>query len=67
VEDCTCSKYRLVYDQRRTHTAITHGPDTEIPWTKGHSQNDALRIVSKAILKDLWRAARDWHVAQELI
>jgi hypothetical protein len=56
--------YRLVYERRRAHTAVTHGPDSESPWTKGHSQNDALRITSKAILKDLWRAARDWHVAQ---
>jgi hypothetical protein len=64
VEGCTCSKYRLVYERRRAHTAVTHGPDTKAPWTKGHSQNDALRITSKAILKDLWRAARDWHVSQ---
>lgn len=50
------SPYRATYDARRAHTAITH-PD----WTLGHSHNDALRIVSKAILRDLWRAARDLH------
>jgi hypothetical protein len=66
VEACTCSPYRLVYDRRRAHTAVTHGSDTERPWTKGHSQNDALRIVSKAILKDLWKAARDWHISQDM-
>lgn len=48
--------YRKVYDARRATTAATH-PD----WTSGHSHNDALRIVSKRILRDLWRAARDYH------
>lgn len=49
-------EYRAVYDARRAHTATTH-PD----WTPGHSHNDAIRIVSKRILRDLWRAARDYH------
>jgi hypothetical protein len=57
---CGCSPYRVVYDQRRAHTALTR-PE----WTDGHSHNDALRVASKAILRDLWRAARDWHVTQE--
>jgi len=57
---CGCSPYRVVYDARRAHTATTH-PE----WTDGHSHNDALRVASKAILRDLWRAARDWHKAQE--
>lgn len=56
---CACSPYRVVYDQRRAHTATTH-PE----WTDGHSHNDALRVASKEILKDLWRAARDWHLKQ---
>lgn len=43
--------YRLVYDTRREATAVTH-PD----WSKGHSHNDALHIVAKEILRDLWRA-----------
>lgn len=54
------SPYRVVYLARREHTAGTH-PD----WTPGHSHNDALRITAKAILRDLWCAARDIHVAQE--
>jgi len=58
VPACSCSPYRVVYDRRRTHTSATH-PE----WTDGHSHNDALRVVSKEILKDLWRAARDWHLA----
>lgn len=57
----TRSPYRAVYDQRRAHTAVTR-PD----WTAGHSHNDALRIVAKAVLKDLWRAARDVHDATEV-
>jgi hypothetical protein len=38
------------------HTATSH-PD----WTDGHSHQDALRVASKEVLKDLWRAARDVH------
>ena len=52
------SAYRSIYDARRAHTAVTH-PD----WTDGHSHNDALRVTSKAILKDLWRAAAAIHGA----
>jgi len=59
VPACACSPYRVVYDRRRAHTAVTH-PE----WTDGHSLNDALRVTSKEILKDLWRAARDWHLVQ---
>ncbi len=55
----TSSPYRATYDARREHTAETH-PD----WTAGHSHNDALRIVSKAILRDLWRAARTYHTGE---
>lgn len=58
-QPCGCSPYRVAYDQRRAHTVVTH-PE----WTDGHSHNDALRVASKAILRDLWRAARDWHLAQ---
>lgn len=58
VAACACSPYRMVYDARRTHTARSH-PE----WTDGHSHNDGLRVASKAILRDLWRAARDWHLA----
>jgi hypothetical protein len=58
VPACACSPYRVTYDARRAHTAVTH-PE----WTDGHSHNDGLRVASKAILRDLWRAARDWHLA----
>lgn len=49
----TASPYRKVYDERRARTAVSH-PD----WTPGHSHNDALRIVSKAILRDMWVEAK---------
>jgi hypothetical protein len=60
VEDCKCSAYRVLYDLRREHTRITH-PE----WTPGHAHNDALRYVSKRLLRNAWRAARDWHYVQE--
>jgi hypothetical protein len=56
-EDCGCSPYRLVYDRRKSHTSVSR-PD----WTDGHRHADALRVASKEILKDLWRAGREWHL-----
>ena len=41
--------YGTVYADRRAHTALTH-PD----WSKQHSHMDGLRIMMKAVLKDLW-------------
>lgn len=68
------SPYRGVYDKRRAATAdkIHDRPcpqcngagKTDLiasPWRPGHQHADALRIVSKAILRDLWIAARDWY------
>jgi len=55
-DGCACSPYRVVYDRRRAHTALTR-PD----WTDGHRHNDALRVASKAILRDLWREAKRLH------
>lgn len=43
--------YGEVYVRRREHTLITH-PD----WTKGHSRDDALRVMTKAVVRDLWKA-----------
>lgn len=48
------SRLRDIYLARREHTNETH-PD----WTKGHSHNDALRVLSKSILKSLWLASRN--------
>ena len=41
--------YRAIYDARRAHTAETHAD-----WTKAHSHNDALRIMTKELIKHLW-------------
>lgn len=50
------SPYRDVYDNRRARSAVTH-PE----WSDGHSHNDALRVVAKAFLKDLWIESRRIH------
>lgn len=47
--------YRAVYDRRRAAAAITH-PD----WTKGHAHADASRVMTKYLLRDLWR---EWNQA----
>lgn len=59
-DGCGCSPYRIVIDDRRRRTLETH-PD----WTPGHSLNDAMRIASKELLKDLWVQAREIHHAAE--
>jgi len=41
--------YGEVYAARRKHTAQTH-PE----WSKGHSHSDALRVMMKKFLRDLW-------------
>lgn len=43
--------YRQVYDRRRQRTAETHAD-----WTAGHSHGDAIRIMTKELLRDLWLA-----------
>ena len=45
--------YGSIYAKRRAHTAKTH-PD----WTKMHSHMDALRIMMKRFIVDLWK---EWH------
>jgi hypothetical protein len=41
--------YGEIYAKRRAHTLVTH-PD----WTKMHSHKDALRVMMKRFLLDLW-------------
>lgn len=48
--------YGQLYLDRRAHTTVTH-PE----WNPGHGLNDALRIMGKELLKQLWRAAREIH------
>ena len=50
------SPFRDTYDARKARTLETH-PD----WTDGHRHADATRIVSKEILKQMWREARRLH------
>lgn len=79
VEDCGCSRYRLLYEQRkaategRTHAVacVRCGPAGKpaqpgTPWSDGHRHADALRIVAKRILRDLWREAKRLHEGGEL-
>ena len=64
---CMASPYRRVYDQRRALTqdrvhaapCVRCGPsghpaEVGSPWSAAHQHADALRIVGKALLKDLW-------------
>jgi hypothetical protein len=50
----TKNKYGAIYAVRREHTALTH-PE----WSKGHSDNDGRRYITKRLLKDIWRAWRE--------
>jgi len=46
--------YGEIYVKRRQETDISH-PD----WSKDHSRNDALRIMTKAVVADLWSQWRE--------
>lgn len=46
--------YGEAYAARRARTAVTH-PD----WSDGHADTDALRVMFKEFLKDLWVAWRE--------
>lgn len=69
--------YGQVYLDRRTATldrlhateCVRCGPSGKpalpgSPWSGAHQQADALRVVSKAVLKGLWLAARDIHESE---
>lgn len=71
---CTCSPYRVIYDEAREKYAYavhrkpcpgcTPKPaPIGSPLSPGHQDNCARRYVAKRVLKDLWRAARDIHLA----
>jgi hypothetical protein len=66
---------REVYDKRKAHTegmlhdgeCVRCGPSGKpalpgTPWSDGHRHADALRVVSKEILKALWHEARRIHL-----
>lgn len=55
------NRYGAVYEARQTHTAITHPRGTAeeckadpVRWTPKHAQNDAMRVMTKALISDLW-------------
>ena len=48
------SPYREHYDKTRARYAITHED-----WTDNHSHLNALKLVAKAVLKDIWRVQHD--------
>jgi hypothetical protein len=68
------SPYRALYEKRKANTegrvhavaCVRCGPSGKpaligSPWSDGHRHADALRIVSKAILRDLWRESKRLH------
>lgn len=56
--------YREVYERRRAHTAPRIEATADLPadspmkWTKGRCDNDARRVMTKALVRDLWRVWR---------
>lgn len=52
-QSMSAGPYREAYDRRRAHVAEAH-PD----WTKGHAHADALRVMTKRVLRDLWKEFR---------
>lgn len=74
VEGCGCSPYRVLYDQGRTkYTGTLHdtectrcGPKgnpapTGSPRSAAHQHQMAIRLATKAFLRDLWREAKRLH------
>lgn len=73
-DHCECSPFRVIYDKRRLVTkdrmhrneCIRCGPSGSpaqpgSPLSKAHKHADALRVVSKEILKQMWIEARRLH------
>lgn len=69
VEKQTSGKYREVYDEtKKKYAGSVHQSDCPQchakagdPLKPGHIQSRALRKVAKEILKDMWKASRDYH------
>lgn len=74
---CECGPYRLIYDAARLKYAnavhpidcVRCGPKGKpalagSPLSLAHQDARALRAVMKAIIKDLWLAAQEWHTLQ---
>jgi hypothetical protein len=56
--------YGVIYIARRAHTALRVEATSDLPpqdprkWTKSRCDNDAMRVMTKALLRDVWRASR---------
>lgn len=74
LDSCTCSPYRVMYDlHREKHVDAIHQKDCVRCGPKGkpalagsklslaHKHARALRVVKKAVLKDLWLEAKRLH------
>jgi hypothetical protein len=74
VEGCTCGAYRILYDEcRKRYDGTVHdvecrrcGPKGHpaqpgSPRSAGHQKAMSMRVMSKRILRDLWREARRLH------
>lgn len=72
--ECTCSPYRVLYDQARDKYRDTAHPEDCVrcgpagkpalagsPRSAKHQDSMAYRLVKKQILKDLWREAARLH------
>ena len=61
------SAHRVLYDERRLHTAKTHPEWAEernkkgVLTPAGHYHSDAIRYVAKRIWRDVWNAAHGCH------
>ena len=55
--------FRELYDAERIKAKEKVDAKGE-PWTEGHAHAHALRVVAKALLKDLWRVRRDEYRAE---
>jgi hypothetical protein len=74
IENCDCGELRKVYDARKAHTVervhiapcVRCGPSGKpapagSKWSDGHRHADALRVVSKELLRGLWVASKNIH------
>lgn len=61
VEGCTCSPYRVLYDETKARYVGSLHPETGEPRTPGHLDQIALRRVTKELLKNLWHEAKRLH------
>lgn len=65
------NRYGEIYAARRARTAITHPTGTLAEskadpnrWTPGHSHADAQRVMTKALISDLWS---EWRGSKSIV